>query len=232
MADFPGRNYAPPGTYTSTSFEHPLAGAIESLRLPVFIGEGDEDLYQNNLAVVRGSSATVDQQITLEDETGRAVVSTSQTGVVTLGAWDGVITKFQVRNSPIVTGDGTGTTSTNRSSVSVTINGSPIVVLSVTGSTGIVELAQAPDPGDTVRCTYFFNRTDTLTTDDVSDQVSLVAAQLWAAVGVPTLTAGYTVTANNNTFSIYVDAVGITGTSGAQTASSVTLPVGNRTALE
>jgi hypothetical protein len=232
MADFPGRNYAPPGTYTQTSFENPLAGALESLRLPVFVGEGDEDLYQTNLAIVRGSSRTVDQQVTQEDETGRAVASVSQTGVVTLGAWNGSLTKFQVRNFPIVTGDGTGTTATDRGSVSVTINGLPVVVLSVTGSSGIVEMSQAPDPGDTVRCTHFFNRTDTLTTDDVSEQVTSTSAQLWAAVGVTTGTAGYTVTANNNTFSVYVDAIGISGNVGAQTASTITLPTGTRTALE
>ena len=136
----------------------------------VFIGEGNEFLIQRNLEVVRGSSADIDQRRVKEDATGRAVVSISSAGAVTVGNWDGVRTKLKVRELPIVTGDGTGTVSYSRSDVSVTINGTPIVVLSVNGLTGIVELAQAPAADADVRVTYYFNRTDTYITDDLSDQ--------------------------------------------------------------
>ena len=181
---FPGTSYAPPGVYTETRFENPVGVALNSLKIPLFIGEGNEFLFQRDLELVRGSSATVDQRVVDEDETGRAVVSVSDAGVVTRGAWDGVLRTLQVRHSPIVTGDGSGTTTTDRSDVSVTIDGLPIVVLSVTGSTGLVELATAPKVGQEVRCTYFFNRTDTLVTDDVSDQVSDDAATIRAASGI------------------------------------------------
>jgi len=117
----PFDTYAPPGPYTRTLFENPIQGALEALRIPIFIGEGNEFLTQNDLENVRGSSATVDQRIVQEDETGRAVVSISATGAVTLGDWDGERTQFQVRNFPIVSGNGTGTTTNDRSDVSVTI---------------------------------------------------------------------------------------------------------------
>ena len=231
MSSFFTKSYVVPGVYTQTSFENPLAGAIEALKIPVYLGEGSETLFQTNLAVVRGSSSTIDQQVVQEDETGRAVLSVSQTGVVTLGAFDGTVTKFQVRNYPVVNGDGTGTTTTDRSAVSVTYDGQPIVVLAVTGSTGIVECAQAARVGQIVRCTYYFDRTDTQITDTVSDQVTAESAQIWGGVGVATTTAGFVVTANNNTLSVYVDDVNLTVT-GSQTASSITLTTGAKTAQQ
>jgi len=180
----PFDTYAPPGPYTRTLFENPIQGALEALRIPIFIGEGNEFLTQNDLENVRGSSATVDQRIVQEDETGRAVVSISATGAVTLGDWDGERTQFQVRNFPIVSGNGTGTTTNDRSDVSVTINGDPIVVLQLDGANGLVTLASPPDVGDQVYCTYFFNRTDTLQTDDVSDQVNADTAIVRALAGI------------------------------------------------
>ena len=186
---FPGQNYAPPSVYTRTLFENPFTGSIDSLKIPVFIGEGNEYLIQRNLELVRGSSASIDQRRVNEDMTGRAVVSVSATNVVTLGAWNGVLTKLQVANLPIVTGDGTGSVSTNRSDVSVTIGGLPIVVLSVDGTNGLVELAQAPKTGDVVKVTYFFNRTDTLITDDVSDQVTATPAFVQATSGLSDVNA-------------------------------------------
>lgn len=205
---FPGRNYAPPNVYTRTLFENPLQGALDSLKIPVFIGEGNEFLSQADLELVRGSSAVVDQRIVGEDETGRAVVSVSKTGVVTRGEFDGELTKFQVRNLPIVTGDGSGTTSNSRSDVTVTINGLPIVVVSVNGALGIVELAQAPKAGDLVRCTYFFNRTDTFATDNVSDQVTPTAAIVRAASGIRDANAP---TPGVEVFNLHGDILGATG---------------------
>jgi len=176
--------YAPPSVYTRTNFDSPLGQALEALKIPVFIGEGSEDLIQTDLEVVRGSSSTVDQRRVDEDETGRAVVSISATGVVTRGSFDGSLDRFQVQHFPIVTGDGTGTTSNSRTDVSVTINGQPIVVRAVTGATGIVQLAQAPKATDEVLCTYYFNRTDTLITDDLSEQVDPDTAVVRAGFGL------------------------------------------------
>lgn len=181
---FPGQNYAPPSVYTRTLFENPFSGSLDALKIPVFIGEGNEFLFQRNLELVRGSSASIDQRRVREDMTGRAVASISATGEVSLGSWDGIRTQLQVANLPIVTGDGTGSVTNSRSDVSVTINGDPIVVLSVNGANGVVELAQAPKAGDQVKISYFFNRMDTLVTDDVSNQVSAEAALLRAARGI------------------------------------------------
>jgi len=144
--------------------------------------------------MVRGSSTIEDQRIVDEDETGRAVVSVSQTGVVTLGNFDGVLDKIRVRQFPITNGQGNGTVTTNRTDVAITINGQPIVVRAVTGSTGIVQLAQAPLATDVVRCTYFFKRTDNLITDDVSAQVPNRQATVHAVSGLNDLAVGGTAT--------------------------------------
>lgn len=181
---FPGRNYAPPGVYTQTFFDSPIAGGIDTLKIPVFVGEGNELLTQRNLELVRGSSSTADQRIFKEDLTGRAVVSINTFGEVTLGDFDGEITRVQTRKFPIVNGDGTGTTATRSADVSVEINGEQVIVLSLDGESGVIELVQAPQPGDEVRVTYFFNRTDTLITDDVSSQVSDDNAIIRGQVGV------------------------------------------------
>jgi hypothetical protein len=205
---FPGREYAPPNVYTQTDYENPLRGAIESLKIPVFIGEGNEYLSQLDLEVVRGSSATTDQRVVGEDMTGRAVVSVSATGVVTRGAFDGVLRKVQVRNLPIVDGSGRGLTSNSRGDVDVTINGLPVLVLAVSGAAGIVELAQAPNLGDEVKVSYFFNREDTQITDDVSDQVTAENAIIRAAVGIKDVNAP---TPGTATIDLHADVIGPSG---------------------
>lgn len=181
---FPGDNYAPPGVYTQTFFEPPTAISLQSLKIPVFIGEGNEYLLQQQLEIVRGSSATADQRIVQEDETNRMVVSINASGQVTLGGYDGVLDRFQVSHYPITSGNGTGAPTTNRTDVVVTINGEPVAVRSVDGTRGIVQISQPPNPGDEVRCSYYFKRTDTLITDDVSDQVDPNKAIVRAMFGI------------------------------------------------
>ena len=159
--------YLPPGVYTQTQFEVPTPPTSIPSRIPILIGTGNELLSRTGLQLVRGSSATIDQRIVDEDETGRAVVAINPDGSVTLGDWDGAtLTKLQVRNRPLVNGDGTGTLTNSVGSVSVKINNIPVVVLSVDGRKGIVEIAATPLVTDVVRCTYYFDRTDTLVTDD------------------------------------------------------------------
>jgi hypothetical protein len=179
---FPGSIYAPPGVYTQTFFDSPVQGLAASIRVPLFMGTGSEILVQSALEVVRGSSSAVDQRVVQEDEAGRAVASISEAGAVTLAAFNGVLTRIQVKNFPIVSGNGTGSTATNASSLNVAINGSPVVVLSVDGARGILTLSSAPALTDDVKVTYYFNRTDTLITDTLSDQVSQDAPLLYGAV--------------------------------------------------
>lgn len=198
---FPGSVYAPPGVYTQTNFEDPLQGVASNARIPLIIGTGSEILTQNALELVRGSSSSVDQRIVQEDETGRAVVSITQTGVVTLGAFNGDLDRIQVKNFPIVSGDGAGTTATDSGSVSVTLNSEPVVVLALDGAKGILKLSTSPKLGDEVRVTYFFNRSDTLITDNLSEQATPEAPVILGAVNDPfEVTEGV-----NDTLSILVD---------------------------
>ena len=180
---FPGSIYAPPGVYTSTLFEDPTRGLANSLRLPMIVGTGSEILVQTGLQMVRGSSSTVDQRIVQEDEAGRAVTAITVAGAVALGAFDGTYDRIQVKHYPIVSGDGSGTTATDAASVAVTINGSPVMVLAMDGAKGVLTLSSKPVVTDEVKVTYFFNRTDTLITDTLSDQISPEAPQLHGAVG-------------------------------------------------
>ena len=177
---FPSQNYAPPSVYTRTNFESPVQGTTTGLKIPFLIGVGSEILSQTDLEVVRGSSAIVDQQIVQEDMAGRVVVAELQSGDVVLGDYDGSIAKVQVRNYPIVTGNGTGTTTTKPSDVTVVLNGNPVVVLGLDGAKGILTLSEIPKAGDSLKVTYFFNRTDTLITDDVSAQVSDEGAEFFS----------------------------------------------------
>lgn len=169
---FPSSIYAPPSVYTKTNFESPLSGAVAGVKIPVLIGTGSEILSQSDLELVRGSSSTVDQQVIQEDMSGRIVVAELDSGEVTLGSYDGSANQVQVRNFPIVTGDGTGSTTTKPSDVSVSLNGQPVVILAIDGAKGLLTLSESPKSGDSLKVTYFFNRTDTLVTDDVSAQIS------------------------------------------------------------
>lgn len=180
---FPGSIYAPPGVYTQTLFEDPLQSIAGSVRIPLLMGTGSEILTQSGLELVRGSSSSVDQRVVQEDETARAVVSITDAGAVTLGAFDGVWDRIQTKHFPIVNGNGTGTTATDSASVNVTINGEPVVVLAIDGAKGILTLSSSPDLGDEVKVTYYFNRTDTLITDTLSDQISPDAPEIIGAVG-------------------------------------------------
>lgn len=205
---FPDKNYAPPGPYAQTKYENPLAVALDNVKLPVFIGEGNEILTQTDLELVRGSSATVDQRVVSEDETGRAVVSISSTGVVTRGDFDGSRARLQVRNYPIVSGDGTGVTTNKRSDVSVMVNGQPVVVKSVTGANGVIELTTEPKATDQVLVTYYFDRTDTLTTDDVSAQVDPGSAIVNATSGLNDVDSD---TGGTDVINLHGDILGPTG---------------------
>ena len=204
-----GNSYAPPGVFTKTQFESPVQGLLTGLKLPVFIGTGSETLVQTDLEMIRGSSATVDQKIIQEDETGRAVASISQAGAVTLGAFNGTLTRIQTKKYPIVNGDGTGTTATKSSSVSVTVNGDPIVVIAMSAATGLLTLATAPNLGDDVRVTYMFKRTDTQITNTVSDQVTTTNASIYGGIG-----ESYTVSTGVNDTLVFTvdDSVSVTVT--------------------
>jgi len=70
---------------------------------------------------------------------------------------DGTRTVFQTHYTPIVTGDGSGTTTTTISHVTVLVNNSAVTVSAVDGDSGQITLAVAPTIGQTVKVTYYSN---------------------------------------------------------------------------
>lgn len=203
MALGPFTTYVPPGVYTRTLTEANAANLVAGLRIPVEIGVGQEELDQSDFELVRGSNANIDQQIVNEDVTTRFVVDETNPNNPILGVPNGAVTKFKVRNFPIVDGQGFGRVTNSIRSVSITVNGVPVAVGSVQGQNGYVILQIPPQPGDNIRCTYNFHRGDTSFTDDVSSQVTPTQAEL--------ITPGYApfevVTGTTDTFVFSVDGV-------------------------
>jgi len=208
MALGPFVTYVPPGVYTRTLTEANAANLVAGLRIPFVIGVGQEELQQFDLEMVRGSSSNLDQQIVREDNSQRFVVDDTNPASPILGAANGLLTKFRVRNYPIVDGQGFGRTTNDARSVSCTINGVPVSVGGVQGQDGYVILQVPPQVGDDIRCTYYFHRSDTLITDDVSEQVTGTQAVLTTPAFEPfTITAGTT-----DTLTIAVDGLTTTVT--------------------
>lgn len=198
--------YVPPGVYTRTLSEANAANLVAGLRIPVLIGVGQEELEQLELELIRGSSSNLDQQILSENVSSRFVINETNPANPILGATDGNVTKFRVRNFPIVDGNGFGRVTNDARSVSVTVNGIQVSVGSVQGANGYVILQTPPQPGDDVRCTYYFRRTDTLFNDNVSSQVTQTQAELTSpAFGPFTVVTGL-----SNTFIILVDGTSYT----------------------
>jgi hypothetical protein len=166
----PFTSYVPPGAYTRTLFEPAVNTLIDSIRLPVFIGIGEETLTRTDYEMFRGSSAVTDNLVTKEDVSSQWVTAEANPSSPTLGSNDGTLRKFRVDNYPIVTGDGSGTTTTTPSDVTVLVDGVQAEVSQVNGTLGTVTLKSFPSASATVTCTYYYNRSDTQFTDDVSDQ--------------------------------------------------------------
>ena len=206
MADGPFVGYVPPGVYTRTLTEANLTNLTAGLRIPVVIGVGQEELTQNDVEIVRGSSATVDQQINNEDVSLSWVVDATNPLNPILGAQDGTRTTFRVRNYPIVDGQGFGRVTNDIRTVTVTVNGVPVSVGAVNGQKGLVTLQIPTQPTDLVRVTYFFHRGDTAFTDDVSAQVTSTPAQLTT----PGFSPFTIVTGSNDTFTLKVNGTSYT----------------------
>jgi len=171
--------YAPPGPYTKTLTDAAVTNLVGTVRLPVYIGVGQEELEQLDLEVVRGSSSTQDQQIVSEDVSQSFVVDDTNPANPVLGPPDGSTrAKFRVRHFPIVDGQGIGRVTNDTRTVSCTVDGVPVSVGSVQGQDGYVTLQVPPQATSDIRCTYFFHRSDTSFTDDVSAQVTSDFASL------------------------------------------------------
>jgi len=157
MAIGPFDSFVFPNVYTKTLNEAPLVTAAGELRVPAFIGVAEEEVPVDNWEMIRGSSSMAENKITREDVSDQLI---------------GTNRNFTVSLYPIVTGNGTGTTTDNPNDITVEINRLPVAVSSVDGATGVVTLINIPRAEDEVLVSYYFKRTDTLHTDeDLSDQV-------------------------------------------------------------
>ena len=166
MPLFPNVNVLP-GVYVKTIRQLSTAVLPGTIRFPVLIGEGDENVTVSNYPQIRGSSNSVDNFAKNEVVTDRFLDQNDL-----LISPDGVARRFQTKNVPIVTGDGSGTPTTDPVDVSVTINGNPAGVLKVEGEEGIVHLAQLTLPGDEVIVSYYYDKRDTqISGEDLSFQI-------------------------------------------------------------
>ena len=219
MALGPLVTYVPPNVYTRTLTEANAANIVAGLRIPAAIGVGQEELSQSDLELIRGSSSNLDQQILSENESARFVVDDTNPSNPVLGDADGTLTKFRVRNYPIVDGQGFGRVTNDARHVSVTVNGTQVSVGGVVGANGYVILQVPPQPGDDIRCTYRFRRTDTAFTDDVSDQVTSTQAELTTPAAGPF----EVVTGTSDSLILIIDGVSSTIplTAGTLTASAL-----------
>lgn len=216
MALGPYATYVQPGVYTRTLTEANVANLVAGLRIPVLIGVGQEELEQQDLELIRGSSSNLDQQILSENVSERFVLDETNPSNPILGPVDGTLTKLRVRNFPIVDGQGFGRVTNDARAVSVTVNGNQVSIGGVQGANGYVILQVPPQAGDDVRVTYFFRRTDTAFTDDVSDQVTVTQAELTS----PGVGPFEIVLDTSDTFIVLVDGVSstITFTAGSHSA--------------
>lgn len=156
---------------------------------PVVSGTG-QGIVSNDPTVV---SVTIDSNDGLGPQPTQVIALVGSTGTVTLGVIppvgaivvasyyfsrkdtlvtneddgvqaDGVNKVFQVDNFPIVSGDNSGTPTTNPALVTVKVaaNGLlssaiPVTVVAVNGSAGQITLASAPPSGAAVFVTYYYN---------------------------------------------------------------------------
>jgi len=168
MAIGPLDSFVFPGVLTRTLTEPPTATAAGSLRYPAIIGVGREEFRTEGYELIRGSSAISDNVIVGED-----VETNGQGNTV-----DGVETVFQVKNFPIVTGDGNGTPSETPREVIVQVDGERVPVTKVEGIDGKVTVSSAPEEGSQVLVNYYFKRRDSYNeTEDVSVQADGSATQ-------------------------------------------------------
>ena len=206
MASGPFSTYVQPGVYTKTITEANISNVVAGLRIPVYVGVGLEELPNYDFELVRGSSASIDQQIVNEDPSQEFVLNDSNPANIVLGPTDGTYTTIRVRNFPIVDGEGFGRVTNSVQYITVLVNGSPVALASVQGAKGYITFQVPPQPNDVIRVTYYFHRGDTSFSDDVSTQVTQTAAYLATPGSEPFVFAAtsntFVAIVNSNTYTI------------------------------
>ena len=200
MSIGPFSTYVQPGVYTRTITEANISNVVAGLRIPVYVGVGLEELPNYDFELVRGSSASIDQQIVNEDPTQEFVLNDSNPANIILGPTDGTKNTIRVRNFPIVDGEGFGRVTNNAQYVTVLVNGLPVALASIQGAKGYITFQVPPQPTDVIRVTYYFHRGDTSFTDDVSTQVTQTPAYLVTPGVEP-----FVFTTTTNTFVLVVN---------------------------
>ena len=155
-------SYAEPGVYTDVVISgggQPLFG---DALIPVLIGEGLEYFAFSNKEIHRGSSSVADDQAVGEN------ISDQITGMDR---------SFHTTYFPVVTGDGSGTVTTNPANIQVTADGVPVTVITLDGTTGNFVTQDIILLGQDLQVTYYFKRTDTLISNEsLSGQVPQFAS--------------------------------------------------------
>ena len=158
--------YTAPGVYTFETVSNPGVITYGNIRLPVFIGEGQETFSVINTEMHRGSSAYADDLVVQET-----------LPVLTVGQLN-----FQLTYTPIVTGNGTGTLTNTPTDITVTLSDgqTPVVVTGLNGTTGAFSIFTVYPVGTELLVTYYFKRKDTyVANENEASQVPSYAT--WAS---------------------------------------------------
>ncbi len=140
-----------PGVYTQTQNQPSTASAGVGARIPAFIGVANEVLPVTAWEMIRGSSPLADNKIIQEDVTDTGVTDPADPNYGR---------RYQVTFYPIVSGNGTGTTTTDPSKITTYVNGIPVPVASLDGANGYLYLVSPTIAGDKIQVTYYYKRTD------------------------------------------------------------------------
>jgi hypothetical protein len=159
--------YTEPGVYTRESADAPGVILFGDLRIPIFIGEGVEEFTNKNVTLHRGSSSVADDLVVKENITDQLY---NESNIYS------PTRSFQLTYFPVVKGDGTGTTTSQPTDITVLANGVPAAVTSLNGVTGELMLHDIYGADTTLEVTYYFKRKDTyFANENVSSQVPTFA---------------------------------------------------------
>ena len=145
-------SYAAPGVFTFEQFIAQAATANVAVRIPVFIGEGQQFFTFNNVELFRGSSSVADDQSVNENISDQCA--------------SGLTQSFQTTFYPVVDGSGKGITTNNPALIqcqAVYSNGNvvPVTVISLVGATGQFVTQDIIPAGTDLTISYYFKRGDT-----------------------------------------------------------------------
>lgn len=157
-------HYVKPGVYTSVVLNDTGSPVFGDGLITVFIGEGQEQFTFNDVELHRGSSAITDDKVVGENISDQI---------------DGLTRTFQLSYFPVVTGTGYGLLTNDPLKVKVLANGVPAVLVSLNGSTGVIQTQDILPLGTNLEVTYYFKRTDTqVVNEDLSYQIPTFASAL------------------------------------------------------